>query len=71
MEKYRVIKVENTIGDPTNEGYPFPTYDGSDLITITRYLVQVRSFIFWHTVKAFKKILPAARLLHHLKGLKE
>lgn len=73
MEEYRVIKVENTIPDPANEGYPFPTYatDGSDLITITRYLVQVRSFIFWHTVKAFKKILPAARLLHHLKGLKE
>lgn len=73
MEEYRVIKVENTIPDPNpaNEGYPFPTYDGSDLITITRYLVQVRSFIFWHTVKAFKKILPAARLLHHLKGLKE
>ena len=23
----------------------------------------------WHTVKTFKKILPAARLLHHLKNL--
>lgn len=71
MDDYRVIKVVATIGDPTNEGYPFPAYDRSDTITITRYLVQVRSLIFWHTVKAFKKIMPAARLLHHLRGLKE
>lgn len=71
MEDYRVIKVENTIGDPLNEGSPFPAYDGSDVITITRYLVQVRGFLFWHTVKAFKKIMPAARLLRHLKGLKD
>jgi len=69
MEEYRVIKEQFMIADLTNEGYQFPAYDGSDVQTITRYLVQVRSFIFWHTVKAFEKIMPAARLLHHLKGL--
>ena len=71
MDEYRVIKEQTTLGDITNEGYPFPAYDGSDVITITRYLVQVRGFLFWHTVKAFKKILPAARLLRHLRNLKE
>ena len=65
MEQYRLIKVEEQVGDPNDIGYPFPSYDGSDVITITRYLVQVRGFIFWHTVKTFKKILPAARLLKH------
>ncbi len=69
MEEYRVIKQQDTIADVNNDGYPFPAYDGSDVITITRYLVQVRSFLFWHTVKSFKKILPAARLLHYLKNL--
>lgn len=71
MEEYRVIKQQDSVADVTNEGYPFPAYDGSDVITITRYLVQVRSFLFWHTAKAFKKILPAARLLKHLRNLKE
>ena len=70
MEQYRLIKVEQQIDDPKDIGYPFPSYDGSDVITITRYLVQVRGFIFWHTVKTFKKILPAARLLRHLRNLK-
>lgn len=69
MEQYRLIKVEEKVGDPNDIGYPFPSYDGSDVITITRYLVQVRGFIFWHTVKTFKKILPAARLLKHLRAL--
>ncbi len=69
MEEYRVIKQQDTIADVNNDGYPFPPYDGSDVITITRYLVQVRSFLFWHTVKSFKRILPAARLLHYLKNL--
>lgn len=69
MEEYRVIKVQTTIGDINNEGYPFPDYYNRDQLMITSYLVQVKSFLFWHTVKTFKKILPAARLLHHLKNL--
>ena len=69
MEEYRVIKVQTTIGDINNEGYPFPDYYNRDQLTITSYLVQVKSFLFLHTVKTFKKILPAARLLHHLKNL--
>lgn len=71
LDEYRVIKEQNTVADVNNEGYPFPAYDGSDVITITRYLVQVRGLFFWHTVKAFKKILPAARLLRHLRNLKD
>lgn len=71
MDEYRDIKEETLVGDPLNEGYPFPAHDGSDIIKITRYVVQVKGFIFWHTVKAFKKILPAARLLHHLRALKD
>lgn len=71
MDEYRVIKEEMLVGDPLNEGSPFPTYDGRDIIKFTRYVVQVKGFIFWHTVKAFKKILPAARLLHHLRALKD
>lgn len=71
MEQYRVVKVETQVADVYNEGYPFPSYDNSDLMTVKLYLVQVRSFLFWHTVKSFKKILPAARLLRHLRSIKE
>jgi len=71
MEQYRVIKEETMIADVNNDGFPFPSYDNSDVMTVKRYLVQVRSFLFWHTVKSFKKILPAARLLRHLRNLKE
>lgn len=34
---------------------------------VTTFAVQVRSFIFWHTVKEFKKIRPASELLTILK----
>jgi hypothetical protein len=71
MEKYRVVKEEAQVADVYNDGFPFPSYNNSDVITIKRYLVQVRGFLFWHTVKSFKKILPAARLLRHLRNLKE
>lgn len=71
MEQYRVVKEETQVADVYNDGYPFPSYNSSDVITIKRYLVQVRGFLFWHTVKSFKKILPAARLLRHLRNLKE
>jgi len=69
MEKYRVVKEEAQEADVYNDGFPFPSYNSSDVITIKRYLVQVRGFLFWHTVKSFKKILPAARLLKHLRAL--
>lgn len=71
MEQYREIKQQDSVADVTNEGYPFLAYDGSDVITITHYLVQVRGLFLWHTIKVFKKILPAARLLKHLRNLKE
>ena len=71
MKQYRVVKDETQVADVYNDGFPFPSYDSSDVITIKRYLVQVRGFLFWHTVKSFKKILPAARLLRHLRNLKE
>lgn len=71
MEKYRVVKEEAQVADVYKDGFPFPSYNSSDVITIKRYLVQVRGFLFWHTVKSFKKILPAARLLKHLRNLKE
>ena len=69
MEQYRVVKVETQVADVYNDGFPFPSYNSSDVITITRYLVQARGFIFWHMVKTCKKILPAARLLKHLRAL--
>lgn len=71
MEQYRVVKEETQVADVYNDGFPFPSYNSSDVITIKRYLVQVRGFLFWHIVKSFKKILPAARLLRHLRNLKE
>lgn len=71
MEQYRVVKEETQVADVYNDGFPFPSYNSSDVITIKRYLVQVRGFLFWNTVKSFKKILPAARLLRHLRNLKE
>ena len=71
LNEYRVIK-ESHIVASNNDGYTFPVYDDcGDAMIITRYLVQVRGFLFWHTVKAFKKILPAARLLRHLRNLKD
>ena len=69
MEQYRVLKEETQVADVYNDGFPFPSYNSSDVITIKRYLVQVRGFLFWHTVKSFKKILPAARLLKHLREI--
>ena len=69
MEQYRVVKEETQVADVYNDGFPFPSYNSSDVITIKRYLVQVRGFLFWHTVKSFKKILPAARLLKHLREI--
>lgn len=65
--KYRIKKDEYIIGDTENHGFPFVAYDGSDVVIVRHYLVQVRNFVLWHTVKKFTKILPAARLLHQLK----
>ncbi len=68
-EQYRLIKEQVVIGNTDNDGFPLPALYGAEDLVITRYVVQVKSFFFWHTVKAFKKIMPAARLLKHLKGL--
>jgi hypothetical protein len=66
MEQYRVVKQETTI-DPLGEELYSPTLGQ----VVTSYLVQVRGFVCWHTVKVFKKIMPAARLLKHLRELKD
>lgn len=65
MENYRIIKVEYDVNNPSF---------GEDLVNpyhepnfVKQYLVQVRGFLWWHTVKAFKKIRPAVRLYHHLR----
>lgn len=64
-EDYRIRKVvfdtnDRSFTDEITNPYHEPNF-------VTRYVVQVRGFIFWHTVKTFKKIRPAARLLHFLK----
>lgn len=66
MEQYRVIKQEFTTDALSNE-LNSPTLDE----VVTSYLVQVRGLFFWHTIRSFKKILPAARLLRHLRELKD
>ena len=64
MEQYRVIREDVVVNQPGEE-MPKP----EDVITT--YQVQVRGFFFWHTVKAFRKICPAVRLLHYLRGLRD
>lgn len=68
MEEYRICKVAYQIGG-------FPQLDGSPSICpaeyIERYAVQKHGILFWHTIKLFKKIRPAFRLLNHLKEKEE
>lgn len=66
MEQYRVIKEECPINQQENN--PFSCHVGE---VITFYLVQVKGLFFWHTIKIFKKIRPAAKLLRHLRELKD
>lgn len=63
-EDYRVRKVTIDMNERSMEDYLNPYHVPN---FVTRYVVQVRGFIFWHTVKTFKKIRPAARLLNFLK----
>ena len=65
MDDYRVIKQEYTTDALGDE-----LYSPALGTVVTQYHVQVKGLFFWHTVKAFKKILPAARLLKHLRELK-
>ena len=59
MEEYRFIRVSYPIGNPSDDFNP-PQY-------IERYEVQVKGFLWWHTIKSFKKIRPAYMLLTTLK----
>lgn len=69
-EEYRICKVAFDLG-----GFAYPNDDmmmrpvGTNIVE--RYEVQVKGTFMWHTVKTFKKIRPAVRLYHYLKGLKE
>lgn len=62
-DDYRIRKVTINMNG-SMEDYLNPYHE---TCLVTRYVVQVRGFLWWHTVKAFKKIRPAARLLHFLK----
>ncbi len=65
MENYRIVKVEYDVNNPSlGEELMNPYHE---LRIMTRYAVQVRGLFWWHTVKEFKKIRPAARLYHHLR----
>lgn len=63
-DDYRIRKVTIDMNERSMEDYLNPYYEPC---IVTRYVVQVRGFLWWHTVKVFKKIRPAARLLHFLK----
>lgn len=64
-EQYRVIREDVCIDALGDELYSPKLGE-----VVTSYHVQVKGLL-WHTVKSFKKIMPAARLLKHLKSLKE
>lgn len=66
MEKYRVVKEEFPINQQENN--LFSCHVGE---VITFYRVQVKGFFFWHTIKMFKRIRPAAKLLRYLRELKD
>lgn len=69
-EEYRICKVAFDVGGfalQNNEMMMQPVESN----IVERYEVQVKGTFMWHTVKAFKKIRPAVRLYHYLKGLKE
>lgn len=63
-DDYRIRKVTIDMNERSMEDYLNPYHEQC---LVTRYVVQVRGLLWWHTVKAFKKIRPAARLLHFLK----
>ncbi len=63
-ENYRIRKIVFDANDTGTIDNPNPYHEP---LYVTRYLVQVRGFLWWHTVKVFKKIRPAARLLHFLR----
>lgn len=63
---YRIRKIEFDMNDRSLVDDMLNPNPYVETNIVTRYAVQVRGLIFWHTVKMFKKIRPAARLLHFL-----
>ena len=63
-DDYRIRKITIDMNQRSLEDVMNPYHEPC---FVTRYVVQVRGFLWWHTVKVFKKIRPAARLLHFLK----
>jgi hypothetical protein len=59
--KYRVRKQVFS----TNSTWPEEEYDQPEVII--SFAVQVKDFLFWHTVKEFKEIRKANELLSILK----
>lgn len=59
--KYRVKKQVFTV----NTTWPEEEYNQPEVII--SFAVQVKSFLFWHTVKEFPKIRKALELLNILK----
>lgn len=69
MESYRVCKSTYHVDSCSPFGDDIKPICENNVIE--NYEVQVRGLFFWHTVKSFKKIMPAVRLLHHLISLSE
>lgn len=65
-DDYRIRKISFDMNDALTNDIMNPNPYHEPHI-VTRYVVQVRGFLWWHTVKVFKKIRPAARLLHFLR----
>lgn len=59
--KYRVKKQVYS----TNSTWPEDEYNEPEVIIF--FAVQVKNFLFWHTVKEFKEIRKANKLLNILK----
>ena len=67
-DEYRIVKVSYAVGDLI-PGVPAELRDlfPEARQIITRYEVQVKGTFLWHTIKQFRKIRPAFRLLTLLK----
>jgi len=71
MDQYRIRKTQTGMGpfDYNDDFQPLNYQLPVDIITL--YEVQVRGLLFWHTIKAFRSIRKAAKLLHVLRELEE
>lgn len=59
--KYRVVRELIDL----NTGHEYEAMYRPEFIE--RFLVQVKGLFFWHTVKSFKRLITAVRLLKHLQ----